>query len=102
MKLSMSEACFGPNVSIDDESLFQDEYDNRSDDEIRELRMRLINELSAIVNNLDMMDLKTIGEIVVSRSNSFEYIEEESSTTDCDQCGNYNTRETYVKRDNQS
>lgn len=100
MKISLSESCYGPNVSIDGESLFQDEYDNRSDDDIKLLRMKLILELSNVVNNLDMADLKTIAEIMVSRNSNFEFIEEEYSQTDCDQCGSYNTREAYVRKDN--
>ena len=97
MKISLSESCFGPNVSIDGETLFKDEYDNRSDEDIKSLRMKLIDELSNVVNELDMADLKTIAEIMISRNSKFEFIEEEYSQSDCDQCGSYNTRESYVK-----
>ncbi len=98
MKISLSDACFGPNVSIDGESLFMDEYDSRTDDEIRNLRLRLIDELVKIINDVDMSDLKVIAEIVVTRGIEFEYNESESHTSDCEQCGSYNTREVYDKK----
>lgn len=97
MKIDIIEGCFGPDVRIDEESLFQHEYDKRSDGDIRELRVKLIDEISSIIDNLDMNDLSQIADIVVSRSN-YEYLESQSHEGTCDQCDNYNYKRSYKKK----
>jgi len=98
MKIEIIEHCFGPDVRINDESLFKHEYDNRTDDEIFQLRKILIDELVNNLNSLDMRELSEIAEMVVQTS-GFEIDEENSSSDDCEQCGNYNYTHVYIKQD---
>ncbi len=96
-KIEIGEGCFGPHVLIDGESLFVDEFCNAEDELKRnELKKELINKLLSQVDSLDMMDLRTIAEIVVSRG-KYEYLEEDSYRHTCDQCGNYNYNDSYLK-----
>lgn len=97
MKLEIIEGCFGPDVRIDGESLFKHEYDQRTDEEVDNLQQKIIDEISKVKFNLDMGDWAQIAQILVSRSNKFDYIEDESSEYSCDQCGNYNWIYVYIK-----
>lgn len=97
MKIEISEGCFGPDVTVDNESLFKHEYDTRTDEEMEVIQSKVLQELSDIKGNLDMSDWSAIANIIASRGN-FEYQENESTNTDCDQCGNYNYREVYNKK----
>jgi len=97
MNLKIGEGCFGPNVSVNDESLFRSEYDQRTDEELENLQQILLDEISKIKSNLDMNDWLQISQILVSRSDKFTCIESECYQDNCDQCGNYNWGETYVK-----
>jgi hypothetical protein len=98
-KIKLSEGCYGPDIEINGESLFLHEYDNRTEEDVREHKIALINELLKIVDNINIIDLKYIGEIIGSSSHSFEFIEEESSESTCDQCGNWNYTHVYKKID---
>jgi hypothetical protein len=97
-KIELSEGCYGPDVEINGESLFLHEYDKRTEEEVREYKIAFINELLKVVDNINMIDLKYIGEIITINSDSFEYIEEESSENTCDQCGNWNYKQVYIKK----
>ena len=99
MKLEIIEGCFGPDVRIDDDSLFKHEYDQRTDEDVDNLQQKLIDEISKIKFNLDMGDWAQIAQILANRSNLFQMVEGESSEYSCDQCGNYNWRYVYIKSD---
>ena len=47
-KITLIENCFGPDVEIDDESLFIHEYDNRNPDMISDLQDQLIDKLKSL------------------------------------------------------
>jgi len=49
-KITLIENCFGPDVEIDDESLFIHEYDNRNPDMISDLQDQLIDKLKSLKN----------------------------------------------------
>lgn len=96
MKIEIIESCYGPDVRVDNDSLFKSEYDKRDDIEVSKLKDSLISELSSLKDHLDMMDWRYISEIIVSRG-KYKYIESDSYQDSCGQCGNYNTKETYQK-----
>jgi len=97
-KIKLSEGCYGPDIEINDESLFIHEYDKRSEEDVRNLKISLINELLKVVDNINIDDLKYIGEIITIISDDFEFIEENSHESKCDQCGNWNYQSTYMKK----
>ena len=43
MDLIISEGCFGPNVTINGNSLFKEEYDQRSDDDVNKLQQLILD-----------------------------------------------------------
>lgn len=96
MKIEISEGCFGPDVKIDGESLFKDEYDKRTDEEISVLQDRVLQELSNLKDSLDMMDWSSIANMITSRG-KFEMDESISHESNCDQCGNWNYSNTFNK-----
>lgn len=89
-KIEIGEGCFGPHVLIDGEPLFIEEIGKRND-----LKRKLIEKLGSLLDEMDMRDFLTIAEIVISRGR-YEWIEGDSYSDTCDQCGNYNYGETYV------
>jgi len=95
-KIELVEGCFGSDILIDDESLHLHEYDNRSEDDVRKLKISLINKLLTIVDNLSVYDLKNIGEIVVSYDGWLQDYENSSQNT-CGQCGNFNENTIFLK-----
>lgn len=97
-KIELSEHCFGSDISINEESLFIHEYDTRSEEYIREYKIALINELLKIVDNINITDLRYIGEIITINSNEFEFDDEQSHEDSCDQCGNYNYKQVFIKK----
>jgi hypothetical protein len=100
MKLEISEGCFGQNVSVDGESLFKHEYDERPDSEVEKLQQILLDEISKIKSSLDMHDWSQIAEILTYRSQEFLFDEKNSTDYEsCDQCGNTNWRHIYTKTD---
>jgi len=98
-KIELIEGCFGPDICINNESLFIHEYDTRSEEEVKNLKILLINELLNIVNNINITDLIYIAEIITINSDKFEYLEEMSHESSCDQCGNLNYNSIYIKKD---
>jgi hypothetical protein len=97
-KIEISEGCFGPDVMVDDESLFMHEYDNRKPEMITDLQDELIDELKSLKDKLGMNDWYQIAEMVVTTSEKYEYDTEESDEGDsCGQCGNYNWKYIYKK-----
>lgn len=96
MKLDIGEACFGPNVNVNSESLFKNEYDQRTDEEVESLQQLLIDELSKIKSELDMNDWLQISQILVSRNHKF-VCDDDGFSDNCDQCGNYNWAQSYTK-----
>lgn len=90
--------CFGSFLEIDGENLQLNEYDTRSEQSIKELKLKLVNELPKIVDRLNNYDLRTIAEIITQNNNEWEYDEEQSRSSQCDQCGNYNYNEKYRRK----
>jgi len=95
-KIEIYEHCFGSGVEIDDRSLFLHEYDNRTEDNIRDLKLSLIQELIKNVDKLSNINLMDIARVVTSLD-EWGWIEEESKSYSCDQCGNYNWNEVYKR-----
>lgn len=97
-KIRIGEGCFGPKVSIDDESLFVDDMSEPREtfERAEELKKLLIKELEVLIPKMDMMDFRAIAEIIANRG---EWECEEDSTDTCDQCGNYNWSQIYKKVD---
>lgn len=96
-QIILSENCFGLDVEVNGESLFTHEYDNRDPEFIKGLKLKLINSLVDIVDNLDIADLAKISDIVVENGN-YEMDNENSTSDDyCEQCGNYNYNHIYNK-----
>jgi hypothetical protein len=89
------ESCFGSFIRIDGESLELQENDERGEEYIRQLKIKLIRELETIVDQINSHDLRRIAEIITQNNSNWEYIEEESDTNTCNQCGNYNYNEKY-------
>jgi|LakMenE01Jun11ns_1017448.scaffolds.fasta_scaffold9927987_10 hypothetical protein len=99
-KIILSENCFGPDVEIDGESLFIHEYDNRDPKLIEHLQDKLISKLKELKNVIRMNDWTTIAEIVTELSGEYEYkIDESDEGTSCNQCGNYNHKYVYIKKE---
>jgi hypothetical protein len=94
-EIEYGQHCFGSYIIVDGENLNFGEYDTRSEEYIRELKIKFLNELPNIVDRLSVYDLKTIAEIITQNNNDWEYDEEESKSSSCDQCGNYNYNEKY-------
>ena len=91
-KIVYGEGCFGPFVSIDGESLFNEQENAKT----KQQQQILINELLSIIDKLDLQDFQDIARIVTRRGDwNWEQVEEKYES--CDQCGNYNWSETYTK-----
>ena len=99
-KIRLSENCFGPDVEIDDESLFIHEYDNRNPEIISDLQDQLIDKLKSLKNNLGMSDWTEIAMMVINGGDEFEYdVDNSKEYEPCDQCGNWNHNHIYIKKD---
>jgi hypothetical protein len=99
-KIRLSENCFGPDVEIDDESLFIHEYDNRNPEMISDLQDQLIDKLKSLKNNLGMSDWTEITMMVINGGDEFEYdVDNSKEYEPCDQCGNWNHNHIYIKKD---
>ena len=99
-KIKLSENCFGPDVEIDDESLFIHEYDNRNPEMISDLQDQLIDKLKSLKNNLGMSDWTEIAMMVINGGDEFEYdVDNSKEYEPCDQCGNWNHNHIYIKKD---
>jgi hypothetical protein len=99
-KIRLSENCFGPDVEIDDESLFIHEYDNRNPEMISDLQDQLIDKLKSLKNNLGMSDWTEIAMMVINGGDEFEYdVDNSKEYEPCDQCGNWNHNHVYIKKD---
>lgn len=96
--IELSEGCFGPDISINGESLIIQEYNEDNKERIFELRKLLVEELSKNLENINPTDLKTIGEIITTISDDFEFVEEESDESSCDQCGSWNYYNKYINK----
>ena len=99
-KIRLSENCFGPDVEIDDESLFIHEYDNRNPEMISDLQDQLIDKLKSLKNNLGMSDWTEIAMMFINGGDEFEYdVDNSKEYESCDQCGNWNHNHIYIKKD---
>ena len=99
-KIELIEHCFGPIVRIDDESIhYDEEYDNRTEEYVDSIKMKIINSLMEVRDSLDVRDYYDICQIMTSRNREWVFNEVESSMDDCDQCGNYNHNEVFYKND---
>ena len=97
MKIEIIEHCFGPDVRVDNVSLFDDGI--LQQEEVFSAQEKLLNELSKIKDKLDMRDWTSIADILVCRNTKFEI--EDSNESNCDQCGNNNYRTTYKIKDDE-
>lgn len=99
-KIEYGDHCFGPYVDVDGKSLFVEDSDHYPElsREAEKAKMQLFKELENLLPELDMMNWRSIAEIVVSRG-KWLWDEENSTSNQCDQCGNYNYNETYTKLD---
>lgn len=96
--ITIVEHCFGSDVRINGKSIEIDELNKNNPEEAINLRKELISELLDVVDKINTSDLKYIAEIIVTLSNKFEYSEEESNDgSSCDQCGNWNYINKYIK-----
>ena len=96
--IELVEHCFGSDIRIDGKSLEINELNENNPQEVIELRKLLINELFEIVEKISNTDLRYIGEIITTISDKYEFSEEESNESSCDQCGNWNYINKFVKR----
>lgn len=97
--IEYGEHCYGLYVIIDGENLHHYEYDDRGEEYIKQLKLKLVNELPNVVDRLSTYDLKIIAEIITQNNSDWEYDEEHSrDAKSCDQCGNYNYNEIYIRK----
>jgi hypothetical protein len=101
-KFAISENCFGPDVEVNDESLFSHEYDNRDPKTISELKTQVLEILKENQEKLDISDWTSILEIISEKDERYERDEENSTTSSCNQCGNWNYTYTYIKKENET
>jgi hypothetical protein len=97
--IEVGEHCFGPFVIVDGENTHLHEYDERGEEYIRQLKLKIVEELKKNIDNIPMYELRSISEIVVTYSGEWSYMTEESSRSHCEQCGNYNYTDIYIKND---
>jgi predicted house-cleaning noncanonical NTP pyrophosphatase (MazG superfamily) len=95
--IEIGEGCFGPSVVIDGENIHLHEYDERGEEYIRQLKLKLIEELKNNIDNVPLYELRSISEIVVTYGDGWSYQNEESRKSFCYQCGNYNYTDIYIK-----
>lgn len=99
-RIELSENCFGVDVEINGESLFTHEYDNRNPELVDDLKLKIINKLSNIRQKLSPQDWTDICDIILNNTDEYEYdIENSMEVSRCDQCGNYNHKHIYLKKD---
>ena len=102
-KISYGEGCFGPFVKINDKSICYSDYeDNHTITEgeknfLTHHQAELINELKELLiqNKLSTDDFQKIAEIITSKG--WEQQEDKSYSNSCDQCGNWNWGDTYLR-----
>jgi hypothetical protein len=96
-EIEIVETCVGSDIIIDGESVRLNENDERSEEYVRQLKLKLIGELSKVVDQISSYDLQQIAEIVATNGYDWVYDDEKSSKHICDHCGNYNFNEVYKK-----
>lgn len=96
--ITIIEHCFGSDVRINGKSIEIDELNEKKSEEVIELRKLLVNELYEIVDKIGISDLRTIAEIITTISDKYEFSDEESNDSSCDQCGNWNYTNKFVKK----
>jgi hypothetical protein len=98
-KIVLSENCFGPDVEINDESLFIHEYDNRSPEMISDLKDDVIDKLKSLKHQLSIQDWSDIAHMIITNSDEFEYdVENSMDYQPCDQCGTNNHNHIYIRK----
>ena len=99
-KITISENCFGVDVEIDDESLFIHEYENRAPEFVSDLQDKVIDKLKSLKDKLSMSDWADITNIIIDKGDEFEFdVENSKDYESCDQCGNWNYKHIYVKKE---
>ena len=93
-KIEIGEQCFGPFVLIDGISIHEEFASDERESEIESIKKGIIEELNSLIPKMDVDDFRRLVEIIVRRGD-YEYIN--GSNDDCDQCGNYNSSESYQK-----
>ena len=98
MKLEYGEQCFGSFIRVDGVDLNREEKNIKELKEIDKKISLILEELFVIRQELNADDWATICQIITNNENNeFKYIEEESNLDKCEQCGNWNNTEVYVK-----
>jgi hypothetical protein len=95
--IEYGESCFGSFLIIDGENINPHEYDERGDEYINQLKLKLVNELPNVIDKLSIYDLKKIAQLIVENNSDWEYNEDGSKTSTCEQCRNYNYNEIYTR-----
>ena len=95
--IEIGEECYGPFIIIDGESVQLSEYDERGEDYIKQLKLKIIMELQKNIDKIPIYELLTISEIVVTHSDGWEHQEEESKRDTCHQCGTHIYNDIYRK-----
>lgn len=93
-KIEIGEHCFGPFVVIDGISIHEEFASDERKSEIESIKKGIIEELNSLIPKMDVDDFRRLVEIIVRRGD-YEYIN--GSNDACDQCGNYNSSESYQK-----
>jgi hypothetical protein len=97
-EIIISENCFGPDVLIDQESLFVHKYENRDLKKIDNIKKILIKELNELRNDLTINDWTKILEIIIDKPNKYEYdVDNSTEIKNCEQCGNWNHKYVFKK-----
>jgi hypothetical protein len=96
--ITIIEHCYGGDVRIDEKSIAIDELNEKNPEEVIQLRKLLVNELFEIVDKIGINDLRTIAEIITTISDKYEFSDEESNDSSCEQCGNWNYTNKFVKK----
>jgi hypothetical protein len=99
-EIILSENCFGVDVEIDGESLFTHEYDNRSPELVDNLKLNVISKLFEIRHKLSPKDWTDICNVILNNTDEYGYnVDNSLNVSSCGQCGNYNYRDIYIKKE---
>lgn len=97
-KVTLIENCFGPDILIDDQSVFNFEFDNRNPEDIEKLQNDILLELSNLKSKLGIGHWYQITEIIINLSEDYKFDTNNSKEiTSCEQCGNWNHKHVYIK-----
>jgi hypothetical protein len=99
----LSENCFGPDVSVNGESLFTHEYDNRDPKMVSTLKSQVLDVLKENQERISLSDWRIILEIISTTDDRYEYdVDNSREYKSCDQCGNWNHTYIYLKKEDET